>query len=460
MGWEQQKHLGAVRKGNADTKGNSKALTVVFYSTHLRVSNLGCVAVRGTARTAHFVRRSDRARAPSAVIKICVSETGKPLLQVLSESDKPARGCPAVCEPQGGSTSSRPMSSVNALQGLGRFRVVGRSDRRARSHRSLSVASPKSLGTKPKANGVRHTTRTRWVTASASKSDATEKETLGEFEDDDDLYDVGTYADLAAEEQRLISAINGGKGGGSVLGVSRAYTVEIPSDLVENALPDRGILEYVRLPAEEYNVLDSDAVTRVGEHTFRVAAGAQKILWLEVEPVGVLSIRPTAVGCEQILKGATMTDAKAKRTGKPENGIVKAMNSSLKDLRMCNRISAVYGDGKNAVKTPRSRPSKIKCQIDISGDFTEGPFAAAGSERLNGLLQWCLGGVMPWFLNQLAFDYGDWSLKKQRGRQVVNVAQVASEILNGTSKGILPEGVAEVTPKASAFEDGSIVMDE
>ena len=39
----------------------------------------------------------------------------------------------------------------------------------------------------------------------------------------------------------------------------------------------------------------------------------------------------------------------------------------------------------------------IKCQIDISGEFTEGPFAAAGSDRLNGILRWCLGAVMPGF---------------------------------------------------------------
>jgi hypothetical protein len=270
------------------------------------------------------------------------------------------------------------------------------------------------------------------------------------FEDDDDL----TYADLAEEEARLISA-NAKKydGPGAVLGVSRAFAVQVSEKAVKEALPGRGVLEYVRLPAEEYNVLDSDAVTRVGEHTFRVAAGAQKILWLEVEPVGVISIRPTEDGCEQILLGATMADAKARRTGGKENGIVAAMNASLRDLRMCNRIRATYGE--DAVRTPSSRPDTISCQIDIGGTFTEGPFAAAGSDRLNGVLQWCLGGVMPWFLNQLSNDYGDWSLKQPRGRREVNVAAVASEILNGTSKGILPPGVREEKTMPSKFEDGT-----
>jgi hypothetical protein len=62
---------------------------------------------------------------------------------------------------------------------------------------------------------------------------------------------------------------------------------------------------------------------------------------------------------------------------------------------------------------------------------------------------------MHWFLNQLASDYGDWSLKQPRGRREVNVAAVASEILNGTSKGILPPGVREEKTKPSKFEDGT-----
>jgi hypothetical protein len=50
----------------------------------------------------------------------------------------------------------------------------------------------------------------------------------------------------------------------------------------------------------------------------------------------------------------------------------------------------------------------------IAGTFTDGPFASAGSDRLNNLLAWCLGAVMPWFLDQLAKDYGDWAAGKPR----------------------------------------------
>ena len=277
----------------------------------------------------------------------------------------------------------------------------------------------------PRAHATPRRSPVRSVAASARARD----EEPPPFLDDDDLT---TYADLDATESRLVAAA----GGSAVLDVSRAFTARINPEAVANARAGRSVLDYVRLPAEEYNVLDSNAVTRIAPDTFRVAAGAQKILWLEVEPVGLLKIARTDDGCEQILMGAEMGDAKAARTGKPPNGIVAAMNASLKDLRMRNRISAVDVDGSVG----------IRCQIDISGEFTEGPFAAAGSDRLNGILRWCLGAVMPWFLGQLSDDYDDWSAGKPRGRKSVNVAAVASEILNGGAKGILPPGIAEVTP--------------
>ena len=60
----------------------------------------------------------------------------------------------------------------------------------------------------------------------AFRAKASEKTRDAPFEDDDDL----TYADLADEEARLISA-NAKKydGPGAVVGVSRAFTVEVLS---------------------------------------------------------------------------------------------------------------------------------------------------------------------------------------------------------------------------------------
>jgi len=265
----------------------------------------------------------------------------------------------------------------------------------------------------------------------ASQKDAAYPGDSDDVDDEDLAYDATemTYADLPSVP------------GGSTLDVSRAFTVDIDPSIVTNAMPNRGVLEYVRLPANEYNVLDSSAVQRIDDGTFRINAGIQKILMWEIEPVGTLRIVPTPDGCEQVLLGATMNDVKASRTGK-RSKVIDAMNQSLKDLKMANTVSAA----KNG--------AAIKCQIDVAGTFTEGPFAAAGSERLCGLLDWCLRSVLPWFLEQLAVDYRDWAMGQPRGRRKVNVTQVASEILAG-GKGKLPPGVAE-----SPVEASKISLDE
>ena len=240
-----------------------------------------------------------------------------------------------------------------------------------------------ALATRTRPRAVR---RHRVAVRANAKPDAAYPGDSDDVDDEDLAYDATemTYADLPSVP------------GGSTLDVSRAFTVDIDPSIVANAMPNRGVLEYVRLPANEYNVLDSSAVQRIDDGTFRINAGIQKILMWEIEPVGTLRIVPTPDGCEQVLLGATMNDVKASRTGK-RSKVIDAMNQSLKDLKMANTVSAA----KNG--------AAIKCQIDVAGTFTEGPFAAAGSERLCGLLDWCLRSVLPWFLEQLAVDYRDWA---------------------------------------------------
>ena len=274
-------------------------------------------------------------------------------------------------------------------------------------------------------------------------SRATAKAAAAYDDDDDDA--ALTYADVAP---RPPSSSVGGIG--SRLDVSRAFTADIDPALTAATPQGRSLLDYVRLPAEEYNVLDADNVRPTGDGAFTVRAGVQKILFLEVEPVGVLRIVPTTNGCDQILEGAVMNDAKAARRGTPPNAIIASMNASLRDLKMRNRISAVPSPSSSGGGGGGGGGAEaIKCQIDVAGTFTEGPFAAAGGDRLNGLLSWCLGAVMPWFLGQLALYYGDWSAGKPRGRRSVDVGAVAGEIIGGARRGTLPPGVREVETEAS-----------
>lgn len=76
-------------------------------------------------------------------------------------------------------------------------------------------------------------------------------------DNDDDEYK--TYADVYKEQP---IDVDGVVAGASLLNVSRAFTADIAPEALASATgPDRGVLQYVRLPAEEYNVLDSKAET-------------------------------------------------------------------------------------------------------------------------------------------------------------------------------------------------------
>jgi|TARA_B100000003_G_C10930998_1_gene371134 hypothetical protein len=209
--------------------------------------------------------------------------------------------------------------------------------------------------------------------------------------------------------------------------VSRAFIADLDADAPRRAL------EYVSLPANEYNLIDPENVTHDASGGFVVSAGRQRLLFLDVEPRGTVRVdaREDGNGCVQTLVGAEIVNLK------PTDGrsakVIDAVNASLKDLRLRNEVTATTSDD--------GARDAIKCQIDVAGDFREGVFARAGG-RLNTVLGWSLGAVMPWFLTQLAADYGRWSRNEPRVNEDASLARVASEIIAG-SRGRLPPGVRE-----------------
>ena len=226
-----------------------------------------------------------------------------------------------------------------------------------------------------------------------------------------------------------------------MLDISRAFTVDIDipsmSTPTDASLPrrTRTLLEYVRLPAEQYNLLDSDAVSRITSDTFRVSAGVQKILWLKVEPSGEIRIAPTVDGCVQSMSRAEVRDASTGSAAMRSSNIIRALNASLNSLNLRNTIAAVTH--------PTSGQPQIRCQIDVQGVFTEGPFATPAGAKVGQVMLWALGAVMPWFLTQLRSDYADWAAERPRGANAASLSSVATKIFAG-SKGKLPEGVSEV----------------
>jgi len=212
--------------------------------------------------------------------------------------------------------------------------------------------------------------------------------------------------------------------GSASLRVARAFTVAV------ERCP-RSAREYVALPAKEYNLIDPSNVSRTDDTGFVVSAGRQKMLFLDVEPRGAVRVDATADGCEQQLVMAEIVNMKPEDSR--STSVVNAINASLKDLKLVNSVTCVQGPGGE---------EKIRVQITVAGDFTEGIFARAGG-KLNTILGWSLGAVLPWFLTQLAADYGRWAKGEARTATNASLTEVAAKIIAG-SRGKLPAGVEEV----------------
>ena len=70
--------------------------------------------------------------------------------------------------------------------------------------------------------------------------------------------------------------------GGTRLYVARRYGIVVE----EEGGAGRKLRDYVRLPADKYNVLDNNAVKRVDDSTFRITTGRQKLLFIGEVCVG------------------------------------------------------------------------------------------------------------------------------------------------------------------------------
>ena len=146
--------------------------------------------------------------------------------------------------------------------------------------------------------------------------------------------------------------------------VARKFAI----DVGEDGAPGRRAKDYVRLPADRYNVLDSRAVQRVEgkEGTFRVSTGVQRMLMFEAEPVGYISIEVKPDGVEQKLIGAELLPV-----GKPSS-LVDEINATLNNVHLTNTVTARPLPGGRA---------QLVCQLELQGAFTRGVLSKARSCR-------------------------------------------------------------------------------
>jgi hypothetical protein len=134
---------------------------------------------------------------------------------------------------------------------------------------------------------------------------------------------------------------------------------------------------------------------------------------------------------------------------------VDEINATLNNLQLINTVTARSDGGR----------VQLVCQLVLQGVFTRGVLSKVPEARLNGLMSWALGALMPWFLTKLRTDYRRWAAGEDRGAALGTgeLSTLAKSLMAG--KGALPDGVTEldvqgahlegarVTPQAPTQED-------
>ncbi|XP_020223691.1 uncharacterized protein LOC109805852 [Cajanus cajan] len=158
----------------------------------------------------------------------------------------------------------------------------------------------------------------------------------------------------------------------------------------------RPLIEYMRLPASQYSVLDAERIERVNDDTFRCYVYRIKFFAFEVCPVLLVKVEEQPDGC-------CIKLLSCKLEGSP---IVAAQNDKF-DAIMVNRISCDSNSDKSLVQKLTS-DTIIEVSIEIPFAFQAIPKQAiesAGTQVLEQILRI----MLPRFMTQLVKDYQAWA---------------------------------------------------
>ncbi|XP_057441626.1 uncharacterized protein LOC130733184 [Lotus japonicus] len=159
---------------------------------------------------------------------------------------------------------------------------------------------------------------------------------------------------------------------------------------------ERPLIEYMRLPASQYSVLDAERIERVNEDTFRCYVYRIKFFTLEVCPVLLVKVEEQPDGC-------CIKLLSCKLEGSP---VVAAQNEKF-DAIMVNRISCDSDSDKSLMQQITS-DTVIEVSIDLPFAFQAIPKQAmesAGTQVLDQILKI----MLPRFMSQLVKDYEAWA---------------------------------------------------
>ncbi|XP_028780397.1 uncharacterized protein LOC114736696 [Neltuma alba] len=159
---------------------------------------------------------------------------------------------------------------------------------------------------------------------------------------------------------------------------------------------ERPLVEYMRLPASQYSVLDAERIERVNDNTFRCYVYKFKFFSFEICPVLLVRVEEQPDGC-------CIKLLSCKLEGSP---MVAAQNDKF-DALMVNRISC-GSNSKNSLVQQLSSDTIIEVSVEIPFAFQLIPKEAiesAGTQVLEQILR----VMLPRFMAQLVKDYQAWA---------------------------------------------------
>ncbi|KAJ1404230.1 hypothetical protein SESBI_26697 [Sesbania bispinosa] len=152
---------------------------------------------------------------------------------------------------------------------------------------------------------------------------------------------------------------------------------------------ERPLIEYMRLPASQYSVLDAERIERVNDNTFRCYVYRIKFFTFEVCPVLLVKVEEQPDGC-------CIKLLSCKLEGSP---MVAAQNDKF-DAIMVNRISCDSNSNKPLVQQLTS-DTIIEVSIDIPFAFQailpKQAIESAGTQVLEQILRI----MLPRFMSQM-----------------------------------------------------------
>mmetsp|Transcript_31194 Transcript_31194/g.101725 ORF Transcript_31194/g.101725 Transcript_31194/m.101725 type:complete len:238 (-) Transcript_31194:2037-2750(-) len=217
------------------------------------------------------------------------------------------------------------------------------------------------------------------------------------------------------------------------LSVQRKFAAKVGGKSGTGFGARKKLIDYVRLPAEKYNVLDADSVKKIGDDGFVVAPGRQKLLWLEVEPRAVLQIELEKTGVRQRVTEISMAPVVEGKTER-DRGLIAEIQNLCEQVSMENIVTAESENGED----------ELAVELRLEGEFERGIMARVPEAQLNRLVDFAVGVATPWFVSKLAQDFTDWSAGRKRRMNSGEIGSLARELMSGAASKKLPEGVREI----------------